>query len=207
MRVLLVGMILIALPVSAGSSNPEPNTVATEAKAETKSETKAEKIAARPSSSACLVSEELVQDIEAREKRIAEKEQALQEKEQDLEAQKQAIVVEMKKLETQRNELQGIKTQKLAAQEEQMNKLVETFESMSPKAAAQVIAKVDEELATLALSKVSSQKTAKILSAMDAQKASRLSEMIAYGTGTSSQERGKTDAAHRTERAPASTKR
>ncbi len=154
-----------------------------EVKAEVK---KVEEVANVPAHEGkCLASEEIIRDIEARENAIKLKEAQFQERENEIAAEKNAIKDDLARLELIRNEIQGIKGKALAEHEEKVNRLVETFESMSPKSAALVIAKVDEDLAVTALSKVSTAKAAKILAAMDATKSSHLSEMIVYGQGKS----------------------
>lgn len=209
LRYALIWLVMVALPVSAGKTSAEPQ-------AETKSTNEVVKEVAlkeaapkktSPASSTCLVSEELIQDMELREQKISEKEQALLEKEKELEAQKLAISDEMKKLEEQRAELQGVRGKEMAAREEQLGKLIDAFETMSPKAAAQVISKVDEELATIALSRVTTQKAAKILAAMDVSKSSRLSEMIAFGASGKPKGKEKNSASADADRTPASSSR
>jgi len=66
-----------------------------------------------------------------------------------------------------------------AKDEEKIAKLVEMFESMSPKAAAQIVGSVDLKLATQAMSRVTPQKLGKILAAMPSQKSSQLTEALA----------------------------
>ena len=152
-------------------------------------------------SSECLASEEVIQDLELREKKLKEKEEALKEKEKELEAQSGSIKEEMAKLEGKRAEIQGVHEKDLAAREEQVNKLIETFEGMSPKAAAQVLGGVDDELATMALSKLSSAKAGKILSNLKPEKSARLSEMMAYGKASTRKESAHGES---NDRAPAS---
>jgi flagellar motility protein MotE (MotC chaperone) len=65
---------------------------------------------------------------------------------------------------------------------------METFEGMSPKAAAQVIGGVEEELAVMALSRLTSVKAGKILGNLKADKSARLSEMMAYGKASKRKE-------------------
>jgi flagellar motility protein MotE (MotC chaperone) len=135
----------------------------------------------KPASYGCLASEEVIQDIEEREKKIKEKEEALVEKQKDLDAQLKAVKEELAKLDTKQGEIQNNKAKELAANEEKVNKLIETLETMSPKAAAGVIGGVDEELAVTALTRITSVKAGKILSNLKNDKSSRLSEMMAYG--------------------------
>ena len=127
---------------------------------------------------------------------------AMKEREKELDAQAASVKEEMAKLEGKRADLQGIHQKELAEREEQVNKLIETFEGMSPKAAAQVIGGVDDELATMALSKLTSSKAGKILANLKPEKSARLSEMMAYGKTQNSRK----ESAHgeSNDRAPAS---
>ena len=55
--------------------------------------------------------------------------------------------------------------------------MIETLEGMSPKAAAQVIGGVEDELAVLALGRLTSSKAGKILANLKSEKSARLAEM------------------------------
>lgn len=154
----------------------------------------------KKASSECLASEEVIQDLDLREKKLKEREESLKEKEKELEAQSTSIKEEMAKLDGKRAEIKGVHEKELAEREEQVGKLVETFEGMSPKSAASVLAGVDDELSVMTLTKLTSAKAGKILSNLKPEKSARLSEMMAYGKATKRKE-----ATHgESERAPAS---
>ncbi len=157
--------------------------------------------AASVAASECLASEEVIRDLENREKKIKQKEEALVEKEKELAAQQVAIKEEMNKLEIRQGEIQSARSKELAANEEKVSKLIETLESMSPKAAAGVLGGVDEELAVVALSRLTSVKGGKILSNLKNDKSSRLSELMAYGKLNTGKEKPRGES---TERNPAS---
>jgi flagellar motility protein MotE (MotC chaperone) len=129
----------------------------------------------------CLASEEVIADLDARDQKLKELEAALREKEKQISAQEAALKQELARLEEKRAEIAGISGKRAAEREEQVNKLMETFEGMSPKAAAQVIGAVDEELAVLALGRLTSVKAGKILANLKPEKSSRLSEKMAFG--------------------------
>jgi flagellar motility protein MotE (MotC chaperone) len=135
----------------------------------------------RKVSNECLASEEVVQDLESREKKLKEREEALKEKEKEIASQAAAVKEELSKLEGKKSEIQNAKQKELARREEQVNKMIETLEGMSPKAAAQVIGGVEDELAVLALGRLTSTKAGKILANLKAEKSARLAEMMAYG--------------------------
>ncbi len=157
--------------------------------------------AASVAASECLASEEVIKDLENREKKIKQKEESLAEKEKELAAQQVAIKEEMNKLELRQGEIQSTKAKELASNEEKVSKLIETLETMSPKSAANVIGGVDEELAVMALSRLTSVKAGKILSSLKNDKSSRLSELMAYGKVNTGKEKSHGES---TERNPAS---
>jgi flagellar motility protein MotE (MotC chaperone) len=149
--------------------------------AESKSDKAVAPAPVKKGSNECLASEEVVQDLEAREKKLQEREDALKEKEKEIAAQAAAVKDELSRLENRKAEIQGAKQKELARREEQVNKMIETLEGMSPKAAAQVIGGVEDELAVLALGRLTSAKAGKILANLKAEKSARLAEMMAYG--------------------------
>ncbi len=181
---ILALMAFVAAPVVMGVA---------ETKTETKAEAKTEVVTAPPPkrSGECLASEEIVQDIELREKKLLEREAALREKEKELQAQQAVIKEELSKLEGKRTEEQAARQKALAAREEQVNKLMETFEGMSPKAAAQVLGGVDDELAVMALGRLSTLKAGKVLGNLKADQSARLSELMAFGKVSTKKEAGR----------------
>jgi flagellar motility protein MotE (MotC chaperone) len=88
---------------------------------------------------------------------------------------------ELAKLESKKTEIQATRQKDLAQREEQVNKLMETFEGMSPKAAAQVLGGVEDQLAVLALGRLTSVKAGKILANLKPAQSARLSELMAFG--------------------------
>jgi flagellar motility protein MotE (MotC chaperone) len=132
-------------------------------------------------SSECLVSEEVIADLDARETKLKEREEELKEREQELASQEAAVKEELAKLESKKTEIQANRQKELAQREEQVNKLMDTFEGMSPKAAAQVLGGVEDQLAVLALGRLSSVKAGKILANLKPAQSARLSELMAFG--------------------------
>jgi flagellar motility protein MotE (MotC chaperone) len=208
LTVLLILLGLAAAPVLIGSAEStdtksDAKNEITKAQNEEKSDNAVAKV-----KSECLASEELIKDLEDREQKLKEKETALTEREKEVAEQAKAVKEEVAKLETNRIELQGIHAKEMAEREEKVTKLIETFETMSPKTAAQVIAGLDDELAVTALSRLTSAKAGKILGNMNAEKSAKLSEMMAYGkaplaaNSTTGKEKARGES---TERAPAST--
>lgn len=64
-----------------------------------------------------------------------------------------------------------------------MKDLLQTYQDMSPRNAAQILEKVDEELAVTLLGALPQDQTAKILGRMDATRAARLTERLSQRTG------------------------
>lgn len=121
---------------SAGKSEPPKVEVANKA-----DEEKAKDSAPAPAkkkSRECLASEEVVQDLEARESKLKEREEALKEKEGTGST---SLCRERGACQTRGQKVggSGRKAKELSRREEQVNKMIETLEGMSPKAAAQVV--------------------------------------------------------------------
>ncbi len=152
-------------------------------------------------STECLASEEVIADLEAREKKLQEKEELIKEREKEIAAQESAVKEELSKLDGKKAEIQNGRQKEMAAREEQVNKLMETFEGMSPKAAAQVLNGVEDELAVMALGRLTSLKAGKILGNLKPEKSARLSEIMAYGKASKRKEGSRGESR---ERAPAS---
>jgi len=134
--------------------------------------------AARPKSG-CLTDETALSDAVRMRDELAAERQELEKKEAELAAREKALTEELAKIEAVRDEIQAVSGASTAKNEEKIAKLVETFESMSPKSAAQVISNIDEILARDALARLSSAKVGKILAAMDVSKSARLTESLA----------------------------
>jgi flagellar motility protein MotE (MotC chaperone) len=134
------------------------------------------------SSGGCLVSESAIADMETREARVKEAEAKNAQKESELNALQAAVQEQLAALDETKKKIQGIKQEEISKNEAKVKKLIDTFETMSPKAAASVVAKIDEEIAVTALVRLSTTKAGKILAAMDASKSAHLSEMMVLGT-------------------------
>ena len=129
--------------------------------------------------STCLLDENSIRDFMKKKKELAIQTQELKKKESDLIAKDKALKEELARIEAVRDEIKQLNQLASAQNEERLSKLVETFESMSPKSAAQVISNIDEFLAVEALRRTSSAKLGKILSALDTKKSAVLTERLA----------------------------
>lgn len=204
LQIFLIASLFLAITVGQAEAENKGQDVPAAAKEEKAVEPAKVASSESDNSGKCLASEEIIKDIEEREESVKQKETAISEREKDVEAQKIALKEEVAKLEAMRAEIQGVRGKEIAANEEKINKLIETFETMSPKAAAAVLAKVDEELAVTTLSRLSNVKAGKILSQLDPVKSSKLSEMIAFGPNKKGKE--KTSNGESNQRAPAAAK-
>lgn len=177
-----IGMWSIA-PRAEGSG--EPDAKKEEKKEEKKSEAKAEdkekkeeKVVRRTTSS-CLVDELALEDLKTRRDELNQKKKELEDREKDLKAKEVALESEIKKLKEMKDELSVIQSSQNAASEEKVNKVVENFELMQPKAISQVLITMDESLAVNVLNKLSTQKVSKVMNIMDPARSSRLYELMA----------------------------
>jgi hypothetical protein len=84
----------------------------------------------------CLV--DAVEDMKRTKLELDSKGKELASRETELKAKEKALEEELKKLENLRDEIAMLESLSKKNQEEKVSKLVETFETMSPKAAAQV---------------------------------------------------------------------
>jgi flagellar motility protein MotE (MotC chaperone) len=142
-------------------------------------ETPAAKPAASLGKTSCLTGENAIQDAQDLKRELAKKEQEIKRREEELTQKEQALQEELKSLEVVRDEIKQAQSIGSAKNEEKIGKLVETIESMSPKAAAAIVGGVDERLAVEAMSRLTSPKLGKILAAMEPTKSASLAEKLA----------------------------
>ena len=159
-------------PASASSQE------AAEQTAEFKSEAAAAPLPV-PGETACLAGAATLEDLRAQRARLAEKEKELSAKEAELTALKAAIQEEFERLEGARSDIARMDELKKKENEEKVAKIVETVEAMSPKAASQMFAQLDEALAVTAMQRLATPKLAKMMNLMEPKRSSRLTELLA----------------------------
>jgi flagellar motility protein MotE (MotC chaperone) len=157
------------------------------------------KTAASLGKGGCLTGETAIQDAQEIKRELAKKEQEIKRREDELAQKEQALQEELKSLEVVRDEIKQAQSIGTAKNEEKIGKLVETIESMSPKAAAAIVGGVDERLAVEAMSRLTSQKLGKILAAMEPTKSAHLAEKLA-GVVRANKKTASIDAAETTNR-------
>lgn len=130
-------------------------------------------------SAGCLADPAAVDDLRHRREELDAREKELKAKEAELKARAGALEEELQKIGAVREDVEKIETARKTENSEKVAKLVDTFETMSPKAASALMATLDESLAVAAMTKISTPKLAKIMNSMDPQKSARLSELLA----------------------------
>ena len=126
-----------------------------------------------------VVSVEMTEEFQKRRADLDQREHGLKQREDELKKRETALQEEMQKLSGIRNDIQSLSGDQKKKQEERVAKLVETFERMSPKAASEMLVKMEPTLSVSAMQALSTEKLAKILNVMDAAQASQLSELMA----------------------------
>lgn len=126
-----------------------------------------------------IVDEQALEDLKKIRATLAEREKELSVKEAELLAREKAMNEQLKKLEEIREDLIKMSGVKKQESQEQVNKLIETLETMSPKSAAQLMSGLDDSLAITAMSKMATPKLAKIMNSMDPKRSAKLSELMA----------------------------
>jgi flagellar motility protein MotE (MotC chaperone) len=111
-------------------------------------------------------------NLEAREKELANREN-------ELRSMEQGIREELKKLTLAREEIVKLNELRKKENQEKVTKIVETVESMSPKAAAALFGTLDDALAVTAMERISTAKLAKIMNVMEPGRSTRLTELLA----------------------------
>jgi flagellar motility protein MotE (MotC chaperone) len=147
----------------------------------------------------CLTDEAAIADVQDQKRDLAKRETELKHREDEISAKERAIADELKKLDVIRDEIKQASALSDSKGEEKVGKLVETFETMSPKAAAAIVATLDERLAVEAMGRVSSAKLGKILGALDPAKSATIAEKIA-GVVRANRTTASIDAAETTKR-------
>ena len=127
----------------------------------------------------CIVDEQAVSDLKHRWLEVDQRSQELQARESELKAKERAVDEEYKKIIAAKEELEILRGSFKKENEEKIAKIVETLESMSPKASAQLLSTLDEPLAVRAIQRLSTQKLAKVLAGMEPARAARLTEVMA----------------------------
>ncbi len=126
----------------------------------------------------CLNDSSVLEDIKQARSEIDRKNKEFLDRELDLKKRERSVDEEMKKLEGLREEISKIQEKRKSEIEEKVNKLVETFLTMNPKAAAKILGSLDNGLAVETISRLDTKRLAKIMNIMDPVRSSQLSELM-----------------------------
>ena len=126
----------------------------------------------------CIVDTAAIEDLHRRREELDGRQKAMAQKESELKSREAAIEEELKRLEDMKASIVLDRTASNAQSEERMSKLVETLENMSPKKASEVLQTVDEKLAVIAMTRISTAKLSKIMNNFDPERAAHLSELM-----------------------------
>ena len=130
-------------------------------------------------SNSCLSDPVVLDEIAKKRQEIEARQKDLQSKESELKARETAINDELKKLTDMRDEITKLDTSRRLQNQEKVAKVIETLQSMSPKASAQMLTTLDDGLAVSAISQMDTAKLAKIMNIMEPKRASKLTELLA----------------------------
>jgi flagellar motility protein MotE (MotC chaperone) len=209
-RLILVSLILMGLALGtaqlpwAQDAKAAKGAGSAEGKSEDKADHKKDAVAAAPESSVapaaepsqaetvypdgegvCLADASVLGDLKAQRQALRVRADELKKRQDDLEARERALSEQMAKLEELRKAFVVQDEARLAKNEEQVGKLLAAIEKMSPKNASAMFSGIDEGLAVLALTRLSTEKAAKIMGGLEPQKSARLAELMALGRTTS----------------------
>ncbi|PIT99172.1 MAG: hypothetical protein COT74_09180 [Bdellovibrionales bacterium CG10_big_fil_rev_8_21_14_0_10_45_34] len=117
--------------------------------------------------------------LEHKKRELDDREQKLVELESDLHKREVEIEKRLKELDVLRSQISTHLDDRVKADKERVEKLVEFYSNMKPQSAAQVFEKIDEALAVEILEKMKKKSAADIMNLIGTDKAQRLSEKLA----------------------------
>lgn len=121
---------------------------------------------------------DIATEIDRRREEILNRERELAEYEKKLKDREAALDAKVKDLEKLRLAISGDLEAQKKNNDEKVMKMVTVFETMSPKAASQVLETTEDQLAVEVLKKMDTKKISKIMNVMDKSRSARLSEML-----------------------------
>lgn|GEM_PF-2520859 len=126
----------------------------------------------------CLTDENAIADIKRRHEELDLRQKGLESRATELDIKEKALVEQLAKIEAVRADIQ--KTEELRSKEQgaKVGKVVDTFETMTPKSVSAMLAAMDESLAVEAMNRMTTPKLAKVLNLMEPAKSSRLTELL-----------------------------
>lgn len=114
-----------------------------------------------------------------RKKELDLREKELNELEEELHKQRVEVEGRIQKLEEMRAQIANVLKERVAVDEEKVNKLVEFYSNMKPKQAADILMTINEELAVEVLGRMKKKNAAEVMNLLPSTKAQALSEKFA----------------------------
>ena len=114
-----------------------------------------------------------------RKKELDLREKELNELEEELHKQRIEVEGRIQKLEEMRAQIANVLKERVAVDEEKVNKLVEFYSNMKPKQAADILMTINEELAVEVLGRMKKKNAAEVMNLLPSTKAQALSEKFA----------------------------
>lgn len=116
--------------------------------------------------------------LNERKKELDLREAELVKLEEELHKQKEALDEKIRQLEAMRVQISSTLKNRVAEDQEKVDKLVQFYSNMKPQQAAKVIETLNEDLAVEVIDKMKKKNAAEIMNMMDSKKARRLSELM-----------------------------
>lgn len=122
--------------------------------------------------------ESIADDLEKKRQELDQREQALAEQERNLKDREADLEKKIKELKTLRTAFEASIESHRKGNEERVARMVTVFESMQPKAAAQVFETLDDWLSVEVLKRMDTKKVAKLMNLMNKNRSAKLSELL-----------------------------
>ncbi len=168
----------IAVIMIAASESHQESAANSEAKDAPAEHVSAAAVPKAPAPAAqCLTDPSVLEDLKGQREALEAKQKEIAALEQELKQREKIVEEKLKALEATRQDIEKVDEARKKEDDLRVAKIVETLETMSPKASSLVLAQVDESLASAVMAKIATPKLAKILNGMDPKRASRLSEL------------------------------
>ncbi len=168
----------LSSPLLPASEQNAKNAEHGEEKTVEKKDEKTRKPASLDAREQCLTDETAIADIQRRRGELEAKEKELESRLSELEVKEKAIQEQLKKIELVREDIKKRDELRSQQQSGKVGKVVETFETMTPKSVSAMLAMMDEDLAVEAMNRISTPKLAKVLNLMEPGKSARLTERL-----------------------------
>ncbi len=123
--------------------------------------------------------DEILRFIETKQKEIREKEEAIKIEEERLNILKKEIEEKMENYKRLLNQIEEVLKRIEQINDEKLNKVVKTYESMSPEDAAARLSMLEDKIAVSILVKMKDKKASAIIAALEPRKAASITEKMA----------------------------